>query len=284
MSDAIPYVVMVGATFLVGLTITQLAMVTTTVYLHRYLAHGGIELRPEVRAVSRILIWVTTALKPRQWAGVHRFHHATEDTPEDPHSPRNFGGGRQGGWRVLWRNGPLYTRGTRDPRIAEKYRDLTADRFDTWIFDHGELGLVVGVSVACTLMAGLGRWLIGGWTGVIVGVGAGLAASGLHASYYLLAGGVINGFGHSSSDKRPVGGYATNLPVLAWFTVGEGWHRNHHSAVTSPRFGGRRQFDLGWVTICALRVLRLARVTARGEAGLERLRALEPSLINLNRG
>jgi stearoyl-CoA desaturase (delta-9 desaturase) len=283
MSDAVPYVAMAGATLLAGLAITQLAMLTTTVYMHRYLAHGGIELRPEVRAISRIVIWLTTALKPRQWAQVHRFHHASEDTAEDPHSPLNFGGGKRGGWRVLWRNAPLYTRSTRDPRLAEKYLDLTADRFDTWIFDHGEIGLVVGISVACALMAGIGRWLIGGWTGIIVGVAAGLAASGLHASYYVLAGGVINGFGHSSSVKEPIGGYATNLPILAWFTVGEGWHRNHHSAANSPRFGAVRQFDLGWVAICALRGLRLARVTSRGEAGLARLSRLRPSLT-ANRG
>src|SRR5262249_27304270 len=142
MSEAVPYVAMAGATLVAALAITQLAMVTTTVYLHRFLAHGRIELRPEVRAVSRILIWMTTALKRRQRPTVHQFHHATEDPPDDPHSPRNFGGGRRGGWRVLWRNAPLYTRGTRDPRITEKYRDLTADRFDSWIFDHGELGLV----------------------------------------------------------------------------------------------------------------------------------------------
>src|SRR3954471_2557344 len=81
MHAALPYIAMVAATVVAAFAITQLAMLATTIYLHRYLAHGGITLRPEVRAVSRIVIWVTTALKPRQWARVHRFHHATEDTP-----------------------------------------------------------------------------------------------------------------------------------------------------------------------------------------------------------
>src|SRR5438309_1523080 len=83
------------------------------------------------------------------------------------------------------------TRATRDPRFAQKYRDLTADGWDRWFFDHGEVGLVGGVSIACATMAILGHWVVGGWIGVVVGVAAGLVASGLHASYYLLAGGAI---------------------------------------------------------------------------------------------
>jgi len=274
MGDVFPYVALASVTVLAGFAISQLAMLATTVYLHRFLAHRGIELRVEVRAVSRLIIWVTTALKPRQWAQVHRLHHATEDTADDPHTPRNFGGGRAGAWRVLWRNGPLYTRGTRDARLAEKYRDLRPDRFDVWLFDRGQLGLLVGIGTACALMALLGKWIIGGWVGISAGAACGLVASGLHASCYLLAGGAINGFGHAGTVDRPVGGFAMNMPVLAWLTVGEGWHRNHHGAENSPRFGQDRQFDLGWVLICTLRRLRLARLTTRGEAGLRRMQTL----------
>jgi stearoyl-CoA desaturase (delta-9 desaturase) len=270
LGSALPYVSIALASIVFGLAITQLAMFATTVYMHRFLAHGGIELRPEVRAASRAIIWITTALKPRQWASVHRYHHAAEDTSADPHSPRNFGGGRPGAWRVFWRNAPLYTRSTRDTRLAEKYRDLLADRWDRLLFDRGELGLVVGVSLACTAMAFVGHWIVGGWLGVGVGVAAGLVASGLHASSYVLAGGAINGFGHAGVVDRPIGGYAVNMPVVAWLTVGEGWHRNHHSAENSPRFGWGRQVDLGWLAICGLCRLRLARLTTRGEAGLVR--------------
>src|ERR1700690_2704317 len=131
-------------TVALGFVVTQAAMLATTVYLHRYLAHGGTDLRPPVRAGSRVMLWLTTALKPRQGAQVHRYHHATEDSPDDPHTPRNFGGGRRGAWYVFWRNGPLYTRSTRDPRLATKYRDLTADRFDRALFAHGEAGLAAG--------------------------------------------------------------------------------------------------------------------------------------------
>lgn len=274
MSEPWAVVTVVAATPVLAFLICQLAMGATTVYMHRYLAHGGIELRPEVRAVARFLVWITTALKPRQWACVHRWHHATVDTAEDPHSPVNFGGSRRGAWYVLWRNGPLYTAATRDERLAVKYRDLTGDRWDRWFFDHGEAGLVIGIGLACAAMASLGYWLIGGWIGIAVGISVGLAASMLHAILYVLAGGAVNGFGHSDAVSRPNGGHAMNLPVLAWFTVGEGWHRNHHAAENSPRLGYAHQLDLGWLAICALRRLRLASITARGAAGIARLQNL----------
>jgi stearoyl-CoA desaturase (Delta-9 desaturase) len=269
--EAWAVVVMLVAVPLFAFVVCQLAICTTTVYLHRYLAHGGIELRPEVRAIARIVIWTTTALKPTQWARVHRHHHATVDTPEDPHSPVNFGGSRRGAWQVVWRNGPLYTAATRDGRLVSKYRDLRSDRWDRWFFDHGPAGLAVGIGVACAFMAMIGHWLLHGWLGIAVGVALGLLGSVLHGMLYVFAGGVINGFGHSAEARRPNGGYATNMPVLAWFTVGEGWHRNHHAAENSPRLGYGRQVDLGWLVIRGLQHLRLARVTTRGAIGINRL-------------
>jgi stearoyl-CoA desaturase (delta-9 desaturase) len=271
LNHAFAYVLVLVFGVVFAFVITQLAMLATTVYLHRYLAHGGIELRPEVRAASRIIVWVTTALKPRQWARVHRYHHAAEDSSDDPHSPANFGGGRRGAWYVFWRNGPLYTQATRDQRLAEKYGDLTSDRWDRWLFDRGEMGLVLGVSVACAAMAVVGCLLVGGWRGITAGIVAGLVAVGLHTAYYLLAGGAINGFGHASLVRRPGIAYATNMPVIAWLTFGEGWHANHHTAQNSPRLGWDRQVDLGWLAIRGLCHLRLARVTTRGAAGLLRL-------------
>ena len=65
-----------------------------------------------------------------------------------------------------------------------------------------------------------------------------------------------------------------NNVVTALFAVGEGWHRNHHAAENSPRIGHRYQLDLGWLAIRGLCTLRLARITTRGAAGLQRLQAL----------
>jgi hypothetical protein len=77
-------------------------------------------------------------------------------------------------------------------------------------------------------------------------------------------------------------GYVFTLLValglsVAWLTVGEGWHRNHHAAENPPRLGIGHQLDLGWIAISALRHLRLARITTRGIAGLNRLLSLYPA-------
>jgi stearoyl-CoA desaturase (Delta-9 desaturase) len=253
--------------------LTQAAMLATTIYLHRYLAHGSVVLRPEVRGIARFALWVTTAIKPRQWARVHRFHHAAEDTPADPHSPLNFGGGRAGARHVLWHNGPLYTAATHEQRLVEKYKDLRADRLDRALFDRSHLGLGIGATGTAAFCAFVGHLLAGGLLGFVVGAFAGATAFGLHGACYLLAGGVINGYGHASAQRSRESGYAKNMPVIAYLTVGEGWHRNHHAAENSPRFGVGCQFDLGWTVLAALRMVRLADVTARGATGWRRLQA-----------
>jgi stearoyl-CoA desaturase (delta-9 desaturase) len=274
LNHGVAYLVVLLASLALGICVTQLAMLVTTVYLHRHLAHRGVELRPEVRAASRVVLWITTALKPRQWARVHRHHHAFEDSADDPHSPFNFGGGRRGARYVLFHNGALYTRATHDEHLADKYRDLTADRWDHWVFDHGNIGLAFGVTTLCALMALIGHTLAGGWLGTVVGATAGLLAAGFHAASYLLAGGAVNGFGHANSTRRPHSGYTRNMPLIAWLTSGEGWHRNHHAAENSPRIGRPHQLDLGWLAIRALCTLRLAHINTRGAAGLQRLQTL----------
>ena len=270
------YIAVLGVAAVLSIATTQLALLVTTVYLHRYLAHGGVQLRPEVRAASRILIWITSGMKPRQWARVHRHHHATEDTAKDPHSPVNFGGGRRGARYVLWHNGPLYTQATHDTMLAQKYGDLVQDDWDRRLFDHGQVGVSIGIALLAGTMGLVGAAIIGGWMGVAVGALLGLVAAGAHAGNYLLAGGAINGYGHASSVRARASGHARNMPIVAWMTVGEGWHRNHHTAENSPRFGLGHQIDLGWFAIRALCGLKLARLTARGQKGFEKLRDHRP--------
>ena len=82
----LPMLPVLGAV-LGGLLISQVALLVTTVYLHRCLAHRALRLSPGVRAACRVLIWAGTGTRPRQWVAVHRKHHAFTDTERDPHSP-----------------------------------------------------------------------------------------------------------------------------------------------------------------------------------------------------
>ena len=225
---------------LIGLLISQIAFVVTTVYLHRTLAHRAITMKPPVMFACRFIIWMSTGTRPRQWVAVHRKHHAYTDKEGDPHSPIVFGYSL-----VQFGNALLYRRVARNPVAVARYaRDLPGDRWDKVLFNHALLGLGVGVG----LLIGVFGWEIG------------LIAAGVHASVYLLGGGAINAIGHKWG-KRPHDNLATNNQWLAWFVAGEGLHNNHHAATTSGRLSmAKGEIDPGWWAIKLLVLLRWAAV------------------------
>ncbi len=224
----------------VGLALTQLANLATTVYLHRDLAHRAVRLHPALRSVFKVFLWMSTGISARQWAAVHRKHHAFTDEVEDPHSPARLG------WlRVQLTNAVLYRRSARDPRTTDRYaRDIPVTVADRWVLNRGVIGLALGVAI-------LVWWL--GWV-------PGLVAAVVHTVGYIGLGGSVNGVAHTFG-RRPFDNSATNVVWLAWLTCGEGYHNNHHAAPTSARFSRRwYQFDLGWWFIGAASRLGLARI------------------------
>jgi stearoyl-CoA desaturase (delta-9 desaturase) len=224
----------------VGLAVTQVAIMVTTVYLHRGLAHRALTVNGPVAIVSRTIIWLATGMRPREWAAVHRRHHAATDTPEDPHSPAQVGF-----WRVQLANAALYRRVARDGVTVDRYaRDLPADRLDRVLFDHAFLGLGTGVVLLCLVL---------GWE-------TGLLAAAIHAVSYLMLSGAINAVGHTAG-RRVHPNSATNVQLLAFITAGEGLHNNHHAAPTSARFSLQRgEIDPGWWVVRLLERCKLASI------------------------
>jgi stearoyl-CoA desaturase (delta-9 desaturase) len=220
--------------------VTQIAVFTTTIYLHRSATHRSITLHPVVSWLCRFMLWTTTGIIPREWVAVHRKHHAFADQEGDPHSPH-----LEGFWRVQFGNVFYYAKEARQPAIVEKYaKDLRPDLWDRVLFDHGLIGLGLGIIFLCAV---LGIW----W---------GLLASVLHAvTYVFVLSPSINGlchyFGYKNFDNT-----ATNLRVVALLTGGEGLHNNHHGFPRSPKFSfGRRELDPAWPVIWLLTRLRLAK-------------------------
>jgi stearoyl-CoA desaturase (delta-9 desaturase) len=166
---------------LVGLGLSQLALFCTTVYLHRALAHRALVLRGSVQMVFRVLIWLMTGVRPRQWVAVHRKHHAFTDVAGDPHSPVLLGF-----WWVQLTNAALYRKVARDGVTTQRYaKDLPPDRLDKLLFDHAFLGLGVGIGALCLLLGW--RW--------------GLLAAAVHALSYLALNAAINAVGHSFGKR-----------------------------------------------------------------------------------
>jgi stearoyl-CoA desaturase (delta-9 desaturase) len=222
----------------IAFLLAQFSLFLTTIYLHRGLAHRALTLSPRTVAVCRILLWVTTGIRPRQWVAVHRKHHAFTDKEGDPHSPFLFGYAA-----VQFGNVGLYRKVARDPVAVARYaRDIPADRWDRWFFDHALLGLALGVLVLVVLI---------GWPLALVVVV-------VYTPLYLLGGAAINAVGHWFG-KRPYDNLATNNQWLAWIVAGEGLHNNHHAATTSARLSlAKGEVDPAWWIVRLLVLLRLA--------------------------
>lgn len=224
----------------VGVGVTTLANVCTTVYLHRGIAHRAIVFSKPAHAAFKVLIWLTTGIKVREWVAVHRKHHAHTDTPLDPHSPA------VSGWRVVQRkNLAMYRRAAHDETNIRKYaKDLPPTRWDRLLFDRSHLGLAIGTALLC---------LAFGWQ-------VGLLAAFIHVNYYLAASAAVNAIGHHFG-RRPYENSATNLQWLALITAGEGLHNNHHAAPTMAKLSHRwYEVDPGWIVVKPLTWFRLARV------------------------
>lgn len=220
--------------------VTQLAVFATTIYLHRAATHRSLVLHPSVAWVFRLIIWLSTGIVPREWVAVHRKHHKYTDKEGDPHSPL-----LEGFWKVQLGNVFYYLRELRDPALVPTYaRDMRQDRWDKVLFDHGSLGLAVGIAIICAM---LGLW----W---------GLFAAGLHAVMYVFVlSASINGLCHFAGYKN-FANTATNLKFVAWLTGGEGLHNNHHGFPRSPKFSfNRGEIDPAWPLIKLMIAMRLAR-------------------------
>jgi stearoyl-CoA desaturase (Delta-9 desaturase) len=218
---------------LVAIALTQVAVVATSIYLHRALAHRSLSVHPFADVVFRAALWLTTGQCRQEWVAVHRKHHTFTDREGDPHSPRLFGF-----WRVQLFNVAYYIREARNPETLETFApDLRPDRLDRMLFSHGLVGVGVGLVLLCA----------------IIGVGPGLAAGLLHAVLYVFVlAPIINALGHWRGTKN-FENSAYNSRLLAWITGGESLHNNHHAHPRSPKFSARRsEFDPSWTVIRSL--------------------------------
>ena len=67
------------------LAITHVTMVSVTVFLHRHQAHRALDLHPIASHFFRFWLWLTTGQVTKEWASIHRKHHAKCEQPDDPH-------------------------------------------------------------------------------------------------------------------------------------------------------------------------------------------------------
>jgi stearoyl-CoA desaturase (Delta-9 desaturase) len=238
----------VGLIVLIALALTQVAVIATSIYLHRGLAHGSLAIHPITGLFFRGLLWLTTGQRRQEWVAVHRKHHAFTDREGDPHSPRLLGF-----WRVQLLNVYYYIREAKNPDTLRRFApDIQADWLDRRVFCRGWVGMALGTALSC----------------LVFGLWVGLLAMALHAILYVfLLAPLINGLGHWRGGQN-FDNTAYNSRVLAWVTGGESLHNNHHALPRAPKFSVRAwECDPSWFVIRTLAAVRLLVVVGRHATG-----------------
>ena len=240
--SAIPFVLVhLGcfAAIWTGVTWQALAICITLYWLrifaigagyHRYFSHRAYSTSRAFQFVLAFLSQTTTQKSVIWWASKHRHHHLHSDTGQDVHSPRHHG-------FIYSHLGWIFARRHDTPDLA-KVTDLT--RFPELMWLHrNEQVPAIALALLCFLLAG--------WSGLVVGF---LWSTVLvyHATF------CINSLAHVSGSKRYVtGDNSRNNWLLAIFTMGEGWHNNHHAYQSSVRQGFKWwEFDPTYYLLRAL--------------------------------
>jgi stearoyl-CoA desaturase (delta-9 desaturase) len=181
---------------------------------HRYFSHRAYTTSRAFQFVLALMSQTTTQKSVIWWASKHRHHHLHSDTGEDVHSPRHHG-------FIYSHLGWIFARRHDGPDLA-KVTDLTRYPELMWLHKYEQAPAIV-LALLC--------FLIAGWSGLVVGF---LWSTVLvyHATF------CINSLAHVSGRKRYVtGDDSRNNWLLAVFTMGEGWHNNHHAYQSSVRQG-----------------------------------------------
>jgi stearoyl-CoA desaturase (delta-9 desaturase) len=227
-----------------ALAMTHVTIASVTIYLHRYQAHRALELHPLASHFFRFWLWLTTGMVTKEWAAIHRKHHAKVETAEDPHSPQVYGINR-----VLWLGVLLY--------VKEAYNNETMERYghgtpDDWL----ERRVYTPHSMSGVLLLLAADLLV---FGVVPGALIWLTQI---AWIPFWAAGVINGVGHFFGYRSyDVPDASTNIVPWGILIGGEELHNNHHAFASSAKLSSKwYEFDIGWMYICILESLGLATV------------------------
>ncbi|WP_159875668.1 fatty acid desaturase [Aquitalea denitrificans] len=250
-----------------ALILTHVTIASVTIFLHRHQAHRALDLHPAASHFFRFWLWLTTGMVTKQWAAIHRKHHAKCETPDDPHSPQILGIKK-----VLWEGVELYRAACKDQSIMDKFGHGTPDDWieHTLYTPHYGKGIFLMLAIDLLLFgpAGLSIW----------------AVQMIWIPFW--AAGVINGLGHWWGYRNFENEDAsTNIFPWGIIVGGEELHNNHHTFGTSAKLSYKwYEFDIGWMYIRMLEICHLAKVrrvaprlvqdASRAQLDLEHLQAI----------
>jgi stearoyl-CoA desaturase (delta-9 desaturase) len=245
---------------LVTLALTHVTIAAVTIYLHRHQAHRALDLGPLPAHFFRLWLWLSTGMVTKEWAAIHRKHHAKCETVDDPHSPQVLGINR-----VLWGGVFLYVKESRNRETIERYGHGTPDDWieRTLYTPWQKSGIVLMLAIDMALF----------------GVVPGALTWGVQMVWIpFWAAGVINGIGHYWGYRNfACSDASTNIVPWGILIGGEELHNNHHTYATSAKLSSKwYEFDIGWMYIRILEMLGQARV--KKVAPTPRLGRLRPAV------
>lgn len=225
------------------LGVTHITIAAVTIFLHRHQAHRALELHPLVSHFFRFWLWMTTGMVTKEWAAVHRKHHAKCETEADPHSPQV-----KGLREVLLRGAELYRQEADNAETLERYGKGTPDDWlERRLYSrYPYLGIVLMLLVDLMLLGPIGLTV---WAVQMIWIP-------------LFAAGVINGIGHYFGYRNAEAPDASTN-ILPWGILigGEELHNNHHAWPGSARLSYHWwEFDIGWLYIRLMQGIGLAKV------------------------
>jgi stearoyl-CoA desaturase (Delta-9 desaturase) len=181
---------------------------------HRYFSHRAYSTSRAAQFALAALAQSTAQRSVLWWAAKHRHHHRHSDTERDVHSPRHKG--------FLYSHVGWIFAAKHDATDLVKIDDFARYPELMWLHRY-EVVPAVALAVIC--------FAIGGWPGLFVGFFWSTVLV-YHATFS------INSLAHVWGRKRYVtGDDSRNNWFLATFTMGEGWHNNHHAYQSSARQG-----------------------------------------------
>lgn len=214
------------------LIVTHITIVCVTVFLHRGMAHRGIQFHPILSHAMRFWLWLTTGMITKQWVAVHRKHHRYSDVEGDPHSPYVFGL-----WKVITQGALLYHQASKDKQMVDTYGVGTPD---DWVEKnvytaHSRIGIMIMLALNIVLF---------GWIGILLW--------GIQMIWIpFWAAGIVNGIGHWIGYRNGiVNDKSRNFSPWGVIIGGEELHNNHHLSPGNPKLSRQWfEFDIGWMWI-----------------------------------
>ena len=229
--------------FIFTMVVTHITIASVTIFLHRCQAHRALDLHAIPSHFFRFWLWLTTGQVTKEWASIHRKHHAKCETEDDPHSPVT-----RGIKKVLFEGAELYRTESKNLETMQKYGHGTPD---DWI----EKKLYTRFSWFGMVLMLLINVLLFGVIGVTV-----WAVQMMWIP--ITAAGIINGIGHYWGYRNyDCADASRNILPIGILIGGEELHNNHHTFGTSAKLSSKwYEFDIGWMYIRMMEVVGLATV------------------------